>query len=87
MLVMQESSRWLGRALAEASSDRRSPSSRTAVELDLGGPLAAAPHLALWKGGTGDPHAARADPGLLAISTDDVLQALASLPARHRISP
>jgi hypothetical protein len=52
-----------------------------------GQPPATGPHLALWKGGTGDPHAARADPGLLAISTDDVLQALASLPARHRISP
>jgi ADP-heptose:LPS heptosyltransferase len=63
------------------------------------GPPATGPHLALWKGRTGDPHADQADPGLLAISVDDVLETLASLPERlperpperpperHRVDP
>ncbi|MGI8758932.1 MAG: glycosyltransferase family 9 protein [Acidimicrobiales bacterium] len=48
------------------------------------GPPATGPHLALWKGRTGDPHANQADPGLLAISVDDVLETLACLPEHHR---
>ena len=38
-------------------------------------------HVALWAGRTGDPHAERPDPGLLAISVSDVLAALDGLPA------
>lgn len=38
-------------------------------------------HVTLWVGGTGDPHAERPDPGLLAISVSDVLAALDGLPA------
>ena len=41
-------------------------------------------HRALWRGGTGDPHGATADPGLLRIRVDDVLAALADL---DRIAP
>ncbi len=37
-------------------------------------------HRALWAGRYGDPHAEVADPGLLRISVDDVLAALADLP-------
>ena len=37
-------------------------------------------HRALWTGGTGDPHADRADPGLLRIGVDRVLDALEGLP-------
>jgi ADP-heptose:LPS heptosyltransferase len=48
----------------------------------LWGPPASAPHLALWTGRSGDPHASRPDAGLLALTVDDVLQALASLPTR-----
>jgi ADP-heptose:LPS heptosyltransferase len=41
------------------------------------GPPPARPwHRALWVGRTGDPHAERVDPGLTAISVDDVLAAL-----------
>jgi ADP-heptose:LPS heptosyltransferase len=44
------------------------------------GPPADRPqHRALWAGRTGDPHADRADAGLLAITTRDVLAALARL--------
>lgn len=44
------------------------------------GPPADRPwHRALWTGGTGDPHGASADPGLLRIGVDDVLAALADL--------
>lgn len=43
------------------------------------GPPANGPHVVLWSGGTGDPHATRPDPGLLAITVDDVLQALETL--------
>ncbi|HYI99121.1 MAG TPA: glycosyltransferase family 9 protein [Thermoleophilaceae bacterium] len=38
-------------------------------------------HRALWAGRRGDPHAAAVDPGLLSIGVDDVLDALAGLPA------
>lgn len=48
------------------------------------GPPATGPHVALWRGRAGDPHASRADPGLLAIGVDDVLQALDSLPVPPR---
>jgi ADP-heptose:LPS heptosyltransferase len=37
-------------------------------------------HRALWNARRGDPHAARPDPGLLAIRASDVLEALAGLP-------
>lgn len=40
------------------------------------GPPASGPHIALWSGSPGDPHATRADPGLLAISVDEVVEAL-----------
>lgn len=39
-------------------------------------------HAALWAGRTGDPHATTPDPGLLEIAVEDVLAALATLPAR-----
>jgi ADP-heptose:LPS heptosyltransferase len=38
-------------------------------------------HRALWSGRTGDPHATEPDPGLLQLTVDDVLAALADLPA------
>ena len=38
-------------------------------------------HRALWSGRTGDPHADAPDAGLLEIGVDDVLAALATLPA------
>ncbi|HEY4097179.1 MAG TPA: glycosyltransferase family 9 protein [Baekduia sp.] len=38
-------------------------------------------HRVLWHGTTGDPHAARPDPGLLAIDAPRVIAALAELPA------
>lgn len=47
---------------------------------DVWGPPANGPHVVLWSGGTGDPHATRPDPGLLAITVDAVLQALETLP-------
>lgn len=40
------------------------------------GPPAGSRHVALWAGRRGDPHAAEPDPGLLAISVDEVLDAL-----------
>jgi ADP-heptose:LPS heptosyltransferase len=42
------------------------------------GPPAAGPHIALWAGGRGDPHANAPDPGLLAIGADEVSAALGS---------
>lgn len=39
-------------------------------------------HVALWTGRTGDPHAGEPDAGLLQLTVDDVLSALADLPAR-----
>jgi ADP-heptose:LPS heptosyltransferase len=47
----------------------------------LWGPPPQAYHRVLWAGTTGDPHAARIDPGLLAISVEQVLGALRALPA------
>ncbi|MGE5635825.1 MAG: glycosyltransferase family 9 protein [Nocardioidaceae bacterium] len=38
-------------------------------------------HRVLWRGWSGDPHGERPDPGLLAIEVEDVLAALALLPA------
>jgi ADP-heptose:LPS heptosyltransferase len=48
----------------------------------LWGPPADRPwHRALWAGASGDPHGRRPDPGLLAITVDQVLEALDDLPA------
>ena len=41
-------------------------------------------HRALWTGRRGDPHGRTPDPGLLQIAVDDVLAALADLPAAPR---
>jgi ADP-heptose:LPS heptosyltransferase len=49
------------------------------------GPPAAGPHLALWAGHRGDPHATRVDRGLLRITVEDVLAALGRLDG-HRPS-
>jgi ADP-heptose:LPS heptosyltransferase len=38
-------------------------------------------HRALWAGTSGDPHGRLPDPGLLAITVDQVLEALGDLPA------
>ena len=43
------------------------------------GPPAGGPHIPLWAGRSGDPHAEETDPGLLAISVPDVVAALARL--------
>lgn len=40
------------------------------------GPPAGGPHRALWSGRRGDPHATELDPGLAAITVDQVLQAI-----------
>jgi ADP-heptose:LPS heptosyltransferase len=40
-------------------------------------------HVALWRGRSGDPHARDVDRGLLEITVDDVLDALAQLPDQH----
>jgi ADP-heptose:LPS heptosyltransferase len=45
------------------------------------GPPPRAYHRVLWAGGRGDPHGQRIDRGLLAISPDAVIAALADLPA------
>jgi ADP-heptose:LPS heptosyltransferase len=48
----------------------------------LWGPPADRPwHRALWAGTSGDPHGQLPDPGLLAITVDQVLEALGDLPA------
>jgi ADP-heptose:LPS heptosyltransferase len=39
----------------------------------LWGPPTPGPHAVLWRGGRGDPHADRPDPGLLAIGVDEVI--------------
>jgi ADP-heptose:LPS heptosyltransferase len=39
-------------------------------------------HRVLWKGGTGDPHGAATDPGLMAIQVAEVVETLESLPGR-----
>lgn len=43
------------------------------------GPPPGGPHMALWAGRRGDPHADRTDPGLLEIGVGDVLEALMRL--------
>jgi ADP-heptose:LPS heptosyltransferase len=48
---------------------------------EWGPPADSSRHRTLWGGSTGDPHAALPDPGLLQIEVDDVLAALAELPA------
>jgi ADP-heptose:LPS heptosyltransferase/uncharacterized protein YjbJ (UPF0337 family) len=48
---------------------------------EWGPPPDRAHHRALWAGRRGDPHAAAPDPGLLAITVDDVLDALTTLPS------
>jgi ADP-heptose:LPS heptosyltransferase len=44
------------------------------------GPRGRGAHLVLWSGRTGDPHGTVPDPGLLQLTVDDVLAALAALP-------
>jgi ADP-heptose:LPS heptosyltransferase len=44
-------------------------------------------HRALWAGTSGDPHGRLPDPGLLTISVDQVLEALADLPAAAPPAP
>lgn len=44
----------------------------------------AGPHVALWHGRTGDPHGDALDPGLAAITVEEVLAALEQLPTRTR---
>jgi ADP-heptose:LPS heptosyltransferase len=51
-----------------------------------GPPPDSAIHRVLWSGRTGDPHARRTDPGLLAIGADAVVDALAALPGRRATS-
>jgi ADP-heptose:LPS heptosyltransferase len=46
-----------------------------------GPPRGRAGHVALWSGGTGDPHADRPDAGLLRLEVDEVLDALAGVSA------
>ena len=50
------------------------------------GPPTNGPHLVLWKGRTGDPHATEPDQGLLALNVDDALDALRSLPSPRQSS-
>ncbi|WP_344805514.1 glycosyltransferase family 9 protein [Microlunatus ginsengisoli] len=45
----------------------------------LWGPPAWGPHRTIWHGSSGDPHAARPDPGLLEIGVDEVLAAVRSV--------
>lgn len=52
------------------------------------GPPAGGPHTVLWSGSVGDPHAATLDPGLAAITVDEVLTAIDGRLARPgRSSP
>lgn len=44
------------------------------------GPPSDGPHRALWKGRTGDPHGDTVDPGLAAITVDEVLDACSVFP-------
>lgn len=48
------------------------------------GPPAARHHVALWAGRDGDPHGREPDPGLLALTVGDVVDALDALPVRRR---
>lgn len=51
------------------------------------GPPADRPwHRVLWAGTTGDPHGSEPDPGLLAVTVEDVATALAELPERSPIA-
>jgi len=50
---------------------------------DRWGPVTDGPHRVLWAGREGDPHAADADPGLVEIPVDAVLDALATLPSER----
>ena len=43
-------------------------------------------HITIWKGRRGDPNAGSADPGLLEISVDEVLDALRRLPSAGELS-
>jgi ADP-heptose:LPS heptosyltransferase len=52
-----------------------------------GPPPALRRHRPLWSGSKGDPHASRADPGLLTIRVDDVLTELAALESEVRAAP
>ena len=45
----------------------------------LWGPPTQGPHVAIWRGRRGDPHADRLDPGLAAITVDEVLDAVERL--------
>lgn len=52
------------------------------------GPPADRPrHRVLWRGRRGDPHGSTADPGLLAIGTDEVIRALADSAGAQRSRP
>ncbi len=53
--------------------------------LAWGPPPGRAIHRAIWKGRPGDPHGAEVDPGLLAIQTADVLEALRALDGRTAV--
>lgn len=54
----------------------------------LWGPPEDGPHISLWKGETGDPHAESPDPGLLRITVDEVLAAINRLePSALRRDP
>ena len=48
---------------------------------EWGPPAERTRHRAIWAGASGDPHAERPDPGLLAITVPEVLDALERLPA------
>lgn len=50
---------------------------------DEWGPPAGGPHLALHRGGRGDPHGAAPDPALLRIAVDEVLDALRRVDRAH----
>jgi ADP-heptose:LPS heptosyltransferase len=48
------------------------------------GPPSGGPHVALWAGRDGDPHGDAPDPGLLALTVADVIDALGTLPDADR---
>ncbi|WP_286149247.1 glycosyltransferase family 9 protein [Mycobacterium sp. IS-1496] len=48
------------------------------------GPRGSGPHVALWAGSEGDPHGGQPDPGLLALTETDVLDAVGTL-LRERV--
>jgi ADP-heptose:LPS heptosyltransferase len=49
------------------------------VSPDQWGPITGGPHRVLWAGRLGDPHGAEPDPGLLQVTTGDVLTAARSM--------